>query len=730
MKLTKSLALMAALVISTAFAATEAGTQITNTATATFTDPTTSAAGSSASNVVSTLVLPVPNFTVTPNQTAGTTPDQDAPGQQKIDVLPGSVQEFTYVVTNTGNTPLVVQLDPRITITGVDRNDTDVQGLKYYSVSSTGTRTLLTDSNGDGLVETPAIVSGAVLNIVQEYTVPGTATANQFYGANPLATGLYDTTPDAASPSSNAYVTVVPDPVSGTGTLTDANNFNRVKVYSSSLLVGPIDANSPGGTAPTTGGSTDGRQDPPSVVTPGGTQPAYNDPNPNVTGTLVQVGINSNEQYAYPKADPEPVNPDRVTFINSVTNKGTLSDSFQLLPPTLTGGAPLPAGVSVKYFDASGNVLPTDPGTGYPVLQNVATGETRNFRVEVTYPDTASVNSPLPIISILVGIDSLSDAGILADATGTDIVYTPDLAFGDATLAVGTSPSPIVNQTVTPGTANNVAYYGMDVANLGGYADTFNVVGSVPVTLTDGSTQVLPVVYYTYTDTNNDGKFTPGIDALGTALVDTNGDGKIDTGVVAPNAEAKIVGLVTIPATARTGTTVLTQRATAEYGGSIREDSNNFGATNGDTLTVASTASTVRLKKTVDKASAKPGETLTYSITAANEYNTEVPNFVLTEQNGTTTNLFSNSTFSSVSASVGGGQSGSLLYRFFTATGNSGWVASNILPASIPAADVTRVDVGVNTNGDTTIDALDKLSVNSTFATTPNLTVTFKTIVK
>ncbi|UQN07232.1 hypothetical protein [Deinococcus sp. QL22] len=730
-KSTYLLSLMAALTLGTASAATEAGIEIVNVATATFEDPTGAAgntAGTSTSNPVTTTVLPVPSFTVTPNNT-GTAPSPDAPDPtlDRAGVLPGSVQQFRYTVTNTGNTPVVVQFNPDITALNVDRTNSDVQNLTYFAFTDTNNNGVidagelqpLTDSNNDGLVESPAIASNAAITIVQSYKIPDAATAGTRFGANPVATGLFDNTPDAQNSGNNTYTSTVTVTNNGvTSTLVDNNNFNRSTVYTPGVSVAPIDANGVGGTTPAPGGNTDGRQDPPAQVTPGGTLPAYNDPNPNGgNGAVVLVGVNGNNQSAFPKADAELVNDDRVTFINSVTNSGTQTDSFLLLPPLN-----LPAGVTVTYFDAAGNALPTTTvnGVAYGTLQNVTAGETRNFRVQVNYPDTGGVNSPVPVINVEIGIDSLSDADILPNASSTDTVFTPDLQFGDSTLALGTSAGPVVTDAVTPGTADTVAFFPMDVFNAGGYTDTFTLSGSVPFTVLNAgvpSTSTVTATYYTYTDVNNDGTFTSGTDTLGSVVT--------STGPLAAGAEFKVVALVTVPANTRAGLYTVSQSATGNYSTISRGDTN-------DVVQVLSTAATVTLAKSGRNATvnpggafvttgltAKPTDTVEYRIIATNTYNTDVRNFILTEQNSAQGNVFTYGTFAGVSSSTTQA-GGTVLYRF-----NGGaWQTGTALPGGLAASAVIRVDVGVDTNADINITRDDVLSASQTVTT--NFTVTVK----
>jgi len=713
----KVLALMAALAAGAAGAAgTTAGTVINNQASATYTDPSTSNPASTVSNTVSTTVNPVPNFTITPNDVGpGATQNAPVPAYDKTGVVPGSQQAFQYVVSNTGNTPVTVNL------TTQNRTDTTVTGVAYYldtnndGLYTPGTDTPLTDTNGDGIVDTGSIAPDAKVNILQVYTVPTTATPGSYYGADPVGAGQYDPTykPGNAVPTTTS-TTVVPDPTTGTGALTDLDNFNRVLVYTPQVTLGPIDANSPGGTAPVGTGPTDGQTNPGSGSTPGGTQPTYNDP----TNPGTAIGVSGSMQKAYPPADADTTTADKVTFVNSITNTGSNTDSFFLLPPT-----GLPAGVTVTYLDASGNPLPlvTNPADGnqYPQLTNIAPGTTVNFRVVVTYPDTDGTTPPVSPITVNVPVDSASDADATPNATATDMIYPPVLQFGDATAALGTSPTPAPDQIVTPGTAptltsnnngDSTAIFPMDLANIGGYDEAYKLTGSVTVPLAGGGTTTVPVKYYI--DTNNDGN--PD------TLLTVDGSGNYVSPVVVAGTEQKVYAVIDIPANAAATVAngvstplAVSQQATGAVSGIVRQDNN-------DTVSIAPTG-TIALTKSVDKTNAKPGEDLTYTIVAKNGFNTAIKNFVLKEADGTgTTNVFANSVFKSVVASLNPAvvAPGQIVYRF-----NGGSWQTSAAP-TVPLTSVTTVDVAYDSNGDGTITALDTLDVGATL--TETLVVTIK----
>ena len=731
----KVLALMVALAAGVAGATgTTAGTVINNQATATYTDPTTNApvVTPQVSNVVSTTVTPVPSFTVlSTGSSLNDTGGQDRPvaGYDRVGVLPGSQQVFAYTVKNTGNTPVTVNMTTQL------RTDNAVTGVAYYlDVNGNGSLdagdTLLTDTNGDATVDTASIAPDASVNILQVYTVPTSAVGGTYYGADPVGNAKYDPNyaPGNVTPTTTSTTTVAGS---------DTDNFNRVLVYTPSVTSGSIDDNGPGGTTPTTPpatGTTDGVTPPSVKPTPGGPNPAYPDP----TNPATVIAVVANVQYAYPLADAEKVTDDKVTFVNSLTNGGTATDSFFLYPPT-----GLPAGTAVTYLDSAGNALPlvNNPADGktYPQLVNVAPGTTINFRVVVTYPDTDGATPPPGTITINVPIDSASDSDALPNTTATDVIYAPVLQFGDSTPGTrGTTPTPAPNMVVRPKTVDPVtqvisdspiglsstdntdrtAIFPMDLSNVGGYAETYKLVGSVVVPLTGGGTTTVAVRYYTGSGGNP------------TTLLTTDGSGNYISPTVNPdttqnNNEQLVYAVIDIPANAAAtfanGTTaplLVSQQATGSTSGIIRNDNN-------DTISVAATGG-ANPAKSVDKATAKPGEDLTYTIIGKNGFNTPLLNYVIKEADGTGTgtgastspkaNIFANSVFKTVGATVSGA-TGTVLYRF-----NGGAWQTSAVP-TIALNTVSSVEVGLDTNGDTNMTAADSLPVSGQLTETLVMTL-------
>lgn len=628
---------------------TVAGTRITNIAKATFTDPTTGQPATPVqSNPVVTVVNPVPDFTITPNGT------QDAPGQELTGKTPGSTVEFPYNVTNTGNTPIIVEL------TSTDRTDTDVQNIQYYvdadgNPETKGDRTLLTDTDGDGKVEVRELAPSATAKIIQVYTIPADATSTQQFGANPVGTAVYDndatdgtavgslTNPDAAA-------------VTAAGTTTekvDNDNFNRVTLVTPGLVTAPpTDPTNPGTTTPvfppndptlppitnggnvtppptsgTPGDPTAGNGVPTAPVNPGATPgdpvtdqpsvPGYQDPNPNTPGVPTNIEIKGNEQIAYPPADGN-TTPDVVNFINRITNTGTQDDIVTILDPIITGDT---TGVTVVLTKPDGTPLDEDPNTD-GIQVKVPAGGTVYYETTVTYPDNDGSTALRNPIKIEIPVDSGLDGDNLPNTSTFDTIMPPAMHFGDTSslngLDVQPTPEP-VNVVTPPATGSVTTSFPMSITNPGAYNDTYTLTGSVPINGVD-----VPVVYY------YNGQPLP-----------TDGNGNYITPVVASGGTLNIEARIEVPAGTPAGDYIVNQTATSNYSGITLTDTN-------DIIRVSPTGNVALAKfqkngtapttmNGIDansgygagQTTVNPGANIEYQIIGKNSYNAPVTNFAI-----------------------------------------------------------------------------------------------------
>ena len=713
----KLIVIMAALSAGSALAAggTPAGTAIPNQATATYSDASgTPVSGGSSSNIVTTTVASVPVFDITPNDSSTDPgPHPNTPGQTKVAVVPGAVVTFPYTVNNYGNTPVQVALSTIYSLNGVvsGSSNIDPTTVKYYVDSNSNG--ILDGTEGTAPVTSVTVANNALgtgaVKIIQQYTVPSTATAGSQIGADPVGSGTF---PSAGATSTTFDTTAPVAGSSGTYLNQDANNFNQVTLNSPTLTNNPPDGNP--------GTSTTVDPSPTNVTPPGGTPvPGYTAPtDPNSPGTTPIVqGLSGNEQKAYPPADSNATS-DVVRFNGTVVNSGTLSDTVNLFPTDVTG-APigtntggifsaipgLPAGTTVQFLDSTGTALPLV--NGYPTL-TVPAGGQANYITKITYSDSDA--AALPVITVTIGADSGNDAGVIADATSKDSIYPPSQLFGDATgITPAANPAPAPNVDVYPGTPaagltdgalDNRAVFLMDVANTGTYPEAYTLVGTVSVPLTTGSSQTVSVSYYT--DVNSNGSLDAG---------DTLLSGGV-TPSVAAGSDLKVLALVDVPSTALLDgvAKAISQTATGNTSGSVRTDIN-------DTITVK-ISGIVDVKKYADNcstavancpaahvyadtpanATAKPAEFLRYELIAKNNTNTNVQGVILTDDFsvGTRTNL----TLVSLSAAPSV-TSAKVLYRL----NNGAWTAisgTTALPVSTTGA---KLEFWYDGNGNGLVDS-------------------------
>ncbi|WP_407569366.1 DUF11 domain-containing protein [Deinococcus altitudinis] len=656
------LPLMVALAAGVAGAAggTTAGTVITNTATITFSDDGGTPQPPVPSNPVTTTVLPVPDFTITPNQTtAGTlptdAPDYTKPGQTQ-NAKPGDTVAFQYKLSNTGNVNgesynLTTGTTPTNGVGGTGTGLTPA-GVTYYPASA--------DTNGDGALSTAEITAAAGKNITtisgvdrdkdvifyQVYTIPTTATDGQTFGSSPTGTRR----PNSVATNEPAAPFTQP---------TDSNNANLTTVKrADAVAIGPKAY--PDGNAP--------------VLT-------Y----PSVDTTPVTVTETGDVQTA-----PTTATTTKVTFTNTVKNPGNRPDVFDITSTP----ANLPVGATVALLDNTGAALKDTDGDGVPDVGTLAPGAVVDIRVEVTLPAGSATTDATKQPTFTVTATSSNDV-TKKDST-IDKLLLPGVLFGDKT-AGDPDPAPLVNQNaVTPGTPNSpttstqniLTSIPMAIKNTGGAPEAFTPVGTITFKTPTGD-KTVPVSY----------------------LPDANCDGTADsavaitvTPVLASGATYCLIPVVSVPDNAYPGSYTLNQTATGTTTGVKATDTN-------DTVTVPKTGTpTDYVKKTVDKASAKPGETLTYTILGINKSNGNIRKAVVSDA------LPTNTSFVSIATTTTVALPGKVLYRL---NGAGAWSAT----APTALATGVQIEVGVDSNNDNTIDNNDVLKPGEQFEVTFKVTV-------
>lgn len=735
------LALMAALAVGSAAAAgnTPSGTVISNTATATFEDPTNpgNQATPVPSNAVTTQVQPKPDFDITyagAPSSDGTTPTTPIASHDKQNVIPGATVTTPYVILNNGNvgsnTPSGAAYT--VTVTPYTGGTTLPTGtvVQYY-VGSTKVYDSGDTANYPGLVSVPAddpttVADEGQVSLEQRVLVPGTAASTADFAVSPRGrANVYSAGTIAATDES-------------TGDL----QYTRVRLTQPKVDVNeptkdPGNPANPIGnvvTPPTTGtGTPDPNYDPGNPgnpinpVSPPGTPSGTGDPqtpgylDPSKPGTPIATP-GGDLQIAYPPADSD-TGADKVTFYNTLTNVG-MADTVNLFPTDSTG-APigvnnndgsftLPGGVTVRFLKADGSAITTfftdSSGSKYPTValpDGQTTPQSVNIRVEVTYPDSnpAVTSNPQPI-NVLVGIDSGNDAGVVADGTSTDRILPAAMEFGDSAPGLGTdntaaTSTQTVNPLVAPASATTVAQnttdrravFPMDLVNRGEYADSYTLTkATLSFPNTAGSATAAVLRY---------------VDANGAELPKDSGGSYISP-VVAPNDELTVYAVVDVPSDALAGTVTVSQTATGNFSTISSTDPDDkivirvVDTANGSSGVVVNKYQTVNgavpsgVAAEQTAKTALPGDTLRYAIIAKNNYNTPVKNFVLSDSAGGGNNAYTYSTLVSASATASFGT------VFYNVNG-AGWVAQ------APAAGtvINTLQVAVDSDNTNTITSAD-----------------------
>lgn len=186
---------LAALALGTASAAgTPAGTTITNVAEIVFTpEGSTTPNPPIPSNPVVTTVLPVPSFTITPNDLGAAGPTFETQNNDlKKDLRPGDTAQFLYTLTNTGNVPN--ESYALTTLTDSTSGAPKPTDVRYYRASA--------DGNNDGTLDSAEIAASTPITTItgvatdqavkffQVYTVPTGAVDGNKLGADPVGTRL------------------------------------------------------------------------------------------------------------------------------------------------------------------------------------------------------------------------------------------------------------------------------------------------------------------------------------------------------------------------------------------------------------------------------------------------------------------------------------------------------------------------------------------------------------
>lgn len=687
MKFRKLLALAVALATANAGAATLAGTTITNQASADFTVGGT--AQTTNSTVATTTVNAVPSYTITPGPAGGT---EAAPALSST-VGTAAPASYTYTITNTGNTFIQVNVGATYGTGSSTISSVQLNGKAVTTVAAGSTPTSTTT--------TAAIAPGTTLTLTETFTTPSVP-GNYF--TSPVGVSINYS--NSAVDATNTQLATAPA-LDQTKALTDTDNVNKTTVTTTTPVLGGPDQNPNDGsvitnpttpvTVPTPGtGPGNPTNTTPVSGTPGSsTGPGYT--TPTGPGGTTPVVVNGNNQYAFPKADaPDTTTPDSVTMTGTVGNPNPTPTDYVLNPGpnytydpntgTWVGNAGTPAeGTTVKFTDASGTALPC---TAAGCTLNVPAGSTGNYQTVVTYPDTESPTAKTAPITVPVTVNGAGPVNFT--------VLPPNVTFGNSNGTTAGVDSAVRDvSTVQPSVATCFVYP-MDVANTGTYTESYALSASTSV----------PSGSIKYVKTIPTATTAAGVLSAADCATVTSAPALTSTDPIAAGSEQTVYAIVTVPSGTAAGTYTISQSVTGNTSGTVK-------SFNTDTATVNPlSGSGLDITKTVSPTTANPGDTLTYTVTATNNYNTSVYGLIVKDPStgaGTATNsvtykasnLFGTSGYVtpvSLSATVTG-VTGKVLYR----------VNGGAWSATAPTVDVstTSIAVGVDTSGDNDITSAD-----------------------
>ncbi|MBW4489270.1 MAG: hypothetical protein KME12_15885 [Trichocoleus desertorum ATA4-8-CV12] len=372
-------------------AAPAANTTISNTATASYTDPSTGTTLSATSNTVTVTVAEVAGIDVSPLNTPGS-------------AQPGGTLNYDFKITNTGNDPTRFVLPSTATITG-----TGVAGASISQIITAGVDGILGNADdqtipvGGAPLLTSSVAANGIVNVrvvlaIAANAAPGTVTVEYGKSLDPTSTNQAYAANGTGNGALDIYTNDNTDPSTVTGEVAGAPvNLTR---EDSATLDGVI-----GNVAGVLNG-TNG--------------------NPAATGD----GVNNNTDFtnmAVAPTDSKPGStandPGAVTFTNTLSNTGNAPATFLLRPDA--PGSTIPTGTTATITAGGTSATFTWNGTawtGTPVSVSVTPGTPVNYTVAVNLPAGTKLST------------DLTTPGDLTTPTATVVggYAVPILAFVDA----------------------------------------------------------------------------------------------------------------------------------------------------------------------------------------------------------------------------------------------------------------------------------------------------------
>jgi uncharacterized repeat protein (TIGR01451 family) len=316
----------------------------------------------------------------------------------------------------------------------------------------------------------------------------------------------------------------------------------------------------------------------------------------------------------------------RTLAVTPALGVGSLPDIFfsTALPALPNGVGQIQAGVADTIDD------PTDPNAVYVVLsfRNVGTGDSTGVTINtLTAPTGWAFTNPLPL-PLGLGYVGRGGSGILM----TRLQKTAGTASVSRRAHIASSQAPIISGSGTyssPGVGQQTFTFG----NL-----------TPPLVLTKTATPASPrpgdVVTFTLTATNQattpaagltiSDTLTGGLTFAGASAGGQNVGGTVtwNIGALAPGASASVTLQAQVPANAIGGTT-LTNVALLSGGGNPSPVASNVLPLN--IAAPPPTPPQLQITKTADRAQARPGETITYTISYQNAGPTAATSVMVTD---------------------------------------------------------------------------------------------------
>ncbi|PPS43283.1 hypothetical protein [Chroococcidiopsis sp. TS-821] len=505
-------------------AGTPAGTTISNTATATYEDPSNPGTSINAtSNQVTITVAKVAGITVTAD------PVQDVNGGT---IQTGDILNFDFTITNTGN----------------DATAIFIPGAPSSITNGTLSGPLLADLNNDGTFETviPAVglTTGSIAaDRVIKVRVPVVV------GVTPSGTNVTVVLGNTGANDNSASTQNQPDAADGA-------NPNEVRT----IAVGGAPANGER-EASATQSATVGAV--PEVLNgplnqPNAVGPTNNNDDFTNASTTVPAGLAPNA----PIPDPAPR-----TFTNTIANGSTTDPiTVSLLPTPLADPAALPNGtlVTITYNAGETATYSYNPATGFTFVSGTGTsatdpvkipltpaspGNTANYLVTIDLPaNTPQLTGfPVPITAFNdINNNGAIDTGTEVFNTTINRLYTGFVrVVKESRILQGTGPAVVAGENAFSQTPKNPA-----PGNIIEYRITYT---NISETAPSGSTGNVVL------NASNLRIIEDGTTGGNNWALDSNSDGIIDTSNVPATAVDSTGGTVTFAPTGDVqGTTAAT----------------------------------------------------------------------------------------------------------------------------------------------------------------------------